>query len=227
MRWGHRWWRRSYRATASVSRRCSIRKISCSVSTAQRVCPRALLWISVEFSWKKWWGQRTGPARSAWPSSSACWLCQRLTESARLRIGLRTVPDDLTLHRINHIFSDVRRQVANAFQMARYRQGVHETLDLVGMLPHLLLYPHVHRLVELIYLAVSHTHFARQGSVALYHGVQALFHHLLHLLSHVCETGWQINLRLARQIFRTACNIDGRIGHTLEVVIHLQDGHYK
>src|SRR5215510_14906843 len=227
MRWGHRWWRRSYRATASVSRRCSIRKISYSVSTARRVCRRALLWISVVYSWKKSWDHGTGSSRSSWPSSSACWLCQRLTESARLRIGLCTVPYDLTLHRINHIFSDVRRQVANAFQMARYRQGVHETLDLVGMLPHLLLYPHVHRLIELIHLAVSHTYFTRQSSVALHHGVQALFHHLLDFLGHVSEAGRQIDLRMTGQILCTARNINGRIGHALEIVIHLQDGYHK
>src|SRR6266699_1756568 len=227
MRSGRRWWRRLCRATLSVSRRCLTRKISCSVSTAQRVCPRALLWISVVFSWKKWWGHGTGPTRSFWPSSSACWLCQRPTENARLIIGLCTVPHDLALHRINHILRYVRRQIANAFQMAGYRQGVHETLDLVGMLPHLLLYPHVHRLIELIHLAVSHTHFARQGSVALHHGVKALLHHLLDFLGHVCETRRQIDLRLARQILRTSRNIDGSIGHALEIIIHLQDRHHK
>ena len=36
-----------------------------------------------------------------------------------------------------------------------------------------------------------------------------------------------IDLRLTRQILRTSGNIDGGIGHALEVVVHLEDGYHK
>ena len=61
----------------------------------------------------------------------------------------------------------------------------------------------------------------------MHQGVKALLHHRLDFLGHVSEIGRQIDLRLAGQILRTSRNIDGSIGHALQIVIHLQDGHHK
>jgi hypothetical protein len=98
------------------------------------------------------------------------WCVGAGVESPRVEIGLRqapglqavleavAMPNNLALHGVDHVFGDIRGEVANTLQMAGDGKEIEEPLDIIRTRPDLVLDENVHLAVVLIDLGIRLAH---------------------------------------------------------------------